>query len=130
MVLPADATYPLSDPAGKAIPFDVGDPFLGLFSCTFATAASAEKTLGADWEIAVFWATEDCVVAFGAGVTWSGAHDVVRANHLLVPRKTPTSIRLTTNKFKVARVSTDGVLFVQSFRRWQGISTETLQRVV
>lgn len=126
MAQPDDAVYPHSEPTGKAIPFDVGEP-TGLYITAFVAAASAERTLSAAWEIVVLYATEDCVIGFGSGVTLTLAQDVVKANHQFVPKQTPVSVKLPSNLFKVIRVSADGILYVQNYRRWQALSTELLQ---
>lgn len=122
------SVYPNSTPSGEAIPYDVGEP-KGLWITPFATAASAEKELPVSWEdqIVVLYATEDCVIAFGDSVTLNLNQDVEKLDHQLIPRQTPVSIKLPARKFKTIRISADGLLYIQRYRRWQALSTEELQ---
>lgn len=120
------SVYPHSSPAGKEIPYDVGDPS-GLFIVDFTGAASAEKDLGSDWEIAVLYATEACVIGFGASVTLNLNRDVVKLDHQIIPKDTPVSVKIPNSKFKVIGISASGILFVQRYRRWQALTTEALQ---
>lgn len=120
--------YPLSSPDGQPIPFDVGHPN-GLFIVTVAVAASAEKTLPDTWELVTLLATVDTIVGFGAAVALTLAEDVEKVDHVFVPAGVPTSIKVPAVKFKT--ISADGVsvgkIYMQKFRRWQALTTESLQ---
>lgn len=118
-----DQVYPLSTPDGKQIPYDLGEP-TGLWITAFVAAASAEKTLPSGWEIVVLFANADCVVAFGEDVTLNLNVDEEKVNHQYVPAFTPISIKLPSLKFKTIRVSEDGTLYIQKYRKWQGLTNQ------
>lgn len=118
--------YPLSGPQGEPIPYDIGDP-QGLFITSIANAvASAEKTLPATYDVVTIYATVDCIIGFGAGVVLTLGEDADKVDHLIVPAKTPVSIRVPNAKFKVIGCTAAGKLYVQRFRKWQSTSTQTL----
>lgn len=122
------SVYPLATPSGDSIPYDVGDPD-ALWISDFTAAASAEKELPATWldSICVLYASEACVVGFVDTLTLNLNVDTEKTKHLLLPKETPTSIKIPNRKFKMIGVSAAGKLYIQKFRRWQALTTETLQ---
>lgn len=120
--------YPLSDPRGIPLPFDVGAPE-GLWITSVAVAASAEKTLPATWDLVVLYATVDTVIGFGVGVALTLAADVEKVDHQFVPANTPVSIKLPNVKFKVMSANgvSTGFLYVQKYRVWRAASQAVQQ---
>lgn len=125
---PTDTVYPLSDPRGIPLPFDVGAPE-GLWITAVGVAASAEKDLPDTWDIVVLYATCDTIVSFGSGVILTTAVDVAKTDHQFVPAHTPVAIELPSDKMKT--ISADGVsvgtLYVQKYRKWKAASQSVQQ---
>ena len=122
-----DDVYPLASPDGSAIPYAIGDP-LSLFIAAFTDAVSAVKTVDAASEIAVIIAQgADAIICVG-GVALN-TEDVAHTNHQYCPQDVPVSIKLTTNTFTViaANATESGKVIVQTYRRWQSLSIDTLQ---
>ena len=116
------AVYPLSDPRGNIIPFDVGAPE-GVWITAIGAAASAEKTLPSTWSLVVLWSTVDCLVGFGSAITLNTTQDTEKVDHQYVPANVPCTIALPSLKFKVIRTGTvDGILYVQKYRVWRSAS--------
>ena len=114
-----ESAYPLADPRGVPIPFDIGDPE-GLWIAAIGVAASSEKTLPSGWEIVVLYATQDCVIGFGNNITLNLTADVEKADHQMVPAGYPVTIRLPSLKFKVIG-TVAGTLYIQKYRRWKAV---------
>ena len=76
--------YPLATPDGVPIPLEVIRPY-GIVKQAFTTTVSGNITLAAAVEIASFYATEDCIVRFGAAAS-NPADGVTLANAIFIPK--------------------------------------------
>lgn len=121
--------YPNATPDGKTIPYDIGRP-LGSWIASFLSAsASAGLAFPTDWELVVLYATENCMIHFAedeGDAEAEVATGTVLEDHQFVPKFTPISIILPYNGFSVRGLGANGTLYIQAYKRWQGVSINAL----
>ena len=117
--------YPLADPRGNSIPFDVGDPS-GLAILNIGVAASAALDLsGATDLLATLFATVDTIVSYGTSdpVTTAGS---LLPDQSFIPANSSLVVLLPATSLKC--ISADGVstgkLYINLYNKWQALGKD------
>lgn len=120
--------YPLTTPAGDAIPFEVFRPF-GLLPVAITDAVSADITIPDGAELFLVYATIACIMRFGetnASVPASGTHQL---DSCFIPSDTHMVIDPNAAaEFTIigTLAGATGVIYINTTKRWKDLQIETM----
>lgn len=123
--------YPLSTAGGQAIPLELIRP-LSIISKDFAVgAATPTESLGAEAEVILVEATEDCFIRFEkalAVVPVSASPSVPVTNTIFLRKDEIKAIAPANYYFSVIGTEVDGTLLITILETWALLSLGTQQR--
>lgn len=114
--------YPLVDPSGKDIPFEVFRP-LGLMVQDIADTVSSAKTLPVTAELLIVYATDACIVRFDAIASIPATNTHQTGSFFISPETWMTLDPNGAETFTVIGIESgvDGSLFINTTKKWKDL---------
>lgn len=114
--------YPFATQDGKAIPLDILKPSSFVYF-SFVSAAKTDIVIPQTSSVAIFLASETCLVSFEASLVGITA-GVEYTKTLLVPKDVIVASVIQGLTAQVRGLTASGSLYVQLIEKWAGLSLE------
>lgn len=116
-----DLVYPFATQSGEAIPLDIINPE-GLIIQAFTAVANTPVAAITGLDIAMFIASQGCIVQFGAEIPIPAVDGTKYDDAIVIPAGVVVSVQCPAESFYVRGLSESGTLYVQMVRRWAGLA--------